>query len=1469
MDGTPMTATVRPASAEQAEVWMAVQREPETDRYNIPLDLEFAPDVNLTALREALRDLVAHHPALRCAFVTSGGQLQQVVADEVRVPFAHSKVDGPYDRASALAWATDVAARPFELASGPPVRADLLSAADGALLVLTVHHIVSDGWSQQLVMRDLLGAYAKHVDGSGLELVPRAGPPATLADGDARSIAYWHGLLQDSPTVLAPVPDRVREGSAPGLPGHAEYALAAATLADVARLAQSAATSPARVVLAAWLTLLHGWSGSSEGTSGMVFAGRTDEEQHDEVGLFARVLPVRSQVDFTESFRSLLHRVGGQVLDSLDYSDITSMQLRELRALHSDGGLIDPCVFVHAPAIEGTWSVAGSTTRAVAHETASAKYDFSLLVNEGTGGTSLRLDFDSFVYSPGTAKAFLAELAALIAAGAAAPDLTCGELLSGCDEVAPPLLPAEVAGPDELLPELVLRQADLAPHAPAVTHGDETISYGELLDRASMMAHWLRAQGVDREDVVALLLSPGIDAVVLWLATLLAGGAYLPLDPAYPDAQLQLVLSDARPALLLAQDDIAHRVALDGVPTVLLGEALVASATHSRVPPQVELTAEMAFNVLYTSGSTGRPKGVVLPHGGIVRLFHRSDFQTIDSSDVLPQLSPLNFDGATFEVWGSLVHGAHLVVVDKATALSPTELRAAVRQHGMTILVITTPLFNRIVEDAPDLLQGLRWLYLGGEIISIPHVLRGLRWCGPGVLQHSYGPTENSFTSTWLSIKEVPDKTRTLPIGRCVPGTTAHVVLHGTTLPAPTGVPGELLLGGLGVARGYLGNARETARRYIPNPFTAVPGARAYRTGDRVRWLPGGLLEFIGRDDNQVKIRSQRVELGEVESALASHPGVQAAFVTTTRSPAGEKEIAAYVVLTGFTQPADLRRHARAVLPTFAVPRWIVPLDSLPLTVNHKIDRRKLPDPRAVDVNTHTAADVAEALGLIVPAKDTPAPTVRASATSALAEAMSSTVTSVGLTTAVRDAWAAVIDSVDFGSDENFFDVGGHSLLLVKLQEALRARTGTAVPIRELLRQTTVRAQVALLGGPFVVETPSTATVGGVTETPPTPNAPSIFAPVPRPESADALDSRTARVVALSARTDEALVQVQNRLGDWLRDHPDADLANLAHTLHKGREHLAVRTALVVPDTTLLAVLLDQPDASARAVHQVSGLSGSGTASVALVVGPGRGVVAGSAAALYWDFPVVRAFLDEADTRLYGVLKQSLVRHLTVPSRPGSRVPGGLATVSALVLQLGVAEQLAAWGMVPDLVVALDDGGSCGTGVAAALVTAGGLDLKAAADYLLHRSASWDPLLAPSARPIWLGGRLVLAGERLALPAHTDPTPTPVRDDAAPGHALSAASAAVGARAWVVLDLGGDIANVGASLDDATVVAPLLSGAGPDYGLLSAAASLWCAGQDLDLTADGTGRRIRLPGYPFARDRALAAQRALDRSETT
>jgi aspartate racemase len=579
---------------------------------------------------------------------------------------------------------------------------------------------------------------------------------------------------------------------------------------------------------------------------------------------------------------------------------------------------------------------------------------------------------------------------------------------------------------DASVHQLFEAQADETPGAIAVVYGDERLTYHELDRRANRLAHHLRELGVGPEVRVGVALERSVELVVALLAVLKAGGAYLPLDPSYPARRLAFMLADGQCPVVVTEERLVERLDARDVCVVRLDadRRRIAAASPERVASGVD--ADGLAYVSYTSGSTGSPKGVAVPHRAVARLVRGASYARLAPDEVFLQLAPVSFDASTFEIWGALLSGARLAVAP-ASALSLAELGRTLREHHVTTLWLTAGLFCRMVDEQLDDLRGVRQLLAGGDVLSVPHVGRVLRELPECRLINGYGPTETTTFACCYPAGPLSGSRDSLPIGGPIANTRVYVLdLHLN--PAPVGVPGELYIGGDGLARGYLDRPALTAEHFVPDPFGAEPGSRLYRTGDRVRWLPEGVLEFLGRLDQQVKVRGYRIEPTEVEAALGEHPAVREAAVVAQEDPIGEKYLVAYVVPReeGGSLPAgELRRFLQGRLPGYMVPAAFVVLRALPLTANGKLDRAALPTPAP-------SAGAGLELDAAFVAPRTTAETVLAA------------------------IWAESLGVSRVGIHDDFFALGGHSLLATQVVSRIRDKLGAEVPLRLFFERPTV-----------------------------------------------------------------------------------------------------------------------------------------------------------------------------------------------------------------------------------------------------------------------------------------------------------------------------------------------------------------------------------------------------------------------------
>src|SRR5215217_128481 len=594
-------------------------------------------------------------------------------------------------------------------------------------------------------------------------------------------------------------------------------------------------------------------------------------------------------------------------------------------------------------------------------------------------------------------------------------------------------------GGNQCLQQLVEMQAARQPEAVAVSYGAKQISYTELNARANQLAHYMRRRGVGLEVRVGVLVERSVELIVALLGILKAGGAYVPLDGGCPTERLRFMLEDAGVTLLLISHDQPDVLAGAGATEVVyLDEGWEQFGSEGRENPGVVTSADNLAYVMYTSGSTGQPKGVGVTHRAINRLVRNTNYVQLEDGDRVAQVSNASFDAATFEIWGALLHGAQLVGIEKETILSPAEFKQEIVDRHISVMFLTTALFNQIAQSLPETFTPLRYLLFGGEASDPRSVRRVLELGKPQHLLNAYGPTESTTFATWYEVSHVETRARTVPIGRALSNTEVWILDQRMQV-TPVGVVGELYIGGDGLARDYLRRPELTAEKFVPHPYSTEPGARLYRTGDLVRYVSDGNIEFLERMDQQVKVRGFRIEPGEIEAALQDHPAVRQSLVIAHEETPGERQLVAYVVTDPHFQPPhetpengtfvhqlvpQLRNWLRARLPDYMTPANFVVLDELPLNANGKIDRRALPVP---DTARHVVEETF--ISPRTPEEEK-----------------------------IAEIWAEVLDVRPISAEANFFDLGGHSLLATRVVSRIRETCGVELPLRLLFDSPTVAA---------------------------------------------------------------------------------------------------------------------------------------------------------------------------------------------------------------------------------------------------------------------------------------------------------------------------------------------------------------------------------------------------------------------------
>ena len=1025
-------------SSAQERLWFLEELAGGAAIFNVPAVLELRGVLNRSALAKATESIVRRHPALRTRIDLVDGYPEPRVSSPETVPDLRwlSLVDGNGGDGNARQRQEAIAKevmRPFDLNAGPLFRLLVVMQGDCRhTLIVTMHHIVTDGWSMNVLLHELGQVYSDIVQNKPGSLPPLpidytdfgAWQREWLASGvGERQLKYWvERLAPPLPSLNLPT-DRQRPASPSHRGASIRSILSPALVEGLAALGRRHQATLSMVLLAAFKGVLARWSGDDDIFVGSVVSGRNRSELRHVVGFFTNTLALRTDLSGDPSFSELLLRVKDSVAGAYAHQDVPFDQVVAAAGPARDAAVnpLFQVMYTFQDYATAPPSYHQMEVERLPVDNGTSQFDLTLFAERAGREIRLRLEYSVDLFDENTVERLLARFTGLLESAAAAPDSRLSELaILPASEIRQLLVDwNDTAAPVEqkCVQALFAEQVARRPDATAIQLGDQRLSYAELDRRSTQLARYLRGLGVDEEDLVAIHCERSFEMVIGLLGILKAGGAYLPLDTGYPVERLAFMLEDAGAKVVVTQSRLLERLPKATENVVCLDSDWHVIAANSSEPLGRVSSPENLAYVIYTSGSTGAPKGVMVEHRNIANLV--ACFEDIGPNDVLLLLAPLAFDASTFEIWVPLSRGAKLAIFPQGT-LDPHEIGNAVAEGEVTALFLTSALFNLVVDTELEKLKGLRLFMTGGDVVSPHYMTRAVSTLRDTKLINGYGPTETTTVATLHHCRS-PEPV-TVPIGRPIYNTRLFV-LDRHLGPVPIGAVGELYISGAGVSRGYWRRPELTAKKFLHCP--SLSEGRLYRTGDLVRYRANGDLEFIGRSDQQVKIRGFRVELGEIEHALRDCAGVDEAVLVIRETASRGKRLVAYAI--GEAKEVELREELKRRLPNFMVPARILSVDHFPTTDNGKIDRDALPDGAAFRERQPASAP------------ETP------------------------VEKAVASVWARLLGQVEIGRHDDFFDSGGNSLLAVQAAAALQSQFGFTVPVAAFFEAPTLKAFSALL----------------------------------------------------------------------------------------------------------------------------------------------------------------------------------------------------------------------------------------------------------------------------------------------------------------------------------------------------------------------------------------------------------------------
>ncbi len=1050
-----------PLSFAQTRLWFLAEFESNSSFYNIPLALRLEGNLNSEILIQSLEEICDRHEALRTNFITVDGIPTQVIqARNWTVTVVNLQyLSGSEKVIASQELAQNQAIQPFDLAGEPLIRITLVVLSETEhLLLVCMHHIVSDGWSMGVFIQELTALYNAYIQGLSSPL-----NPLSIQYGDftlwqrqwlqgevlENQLNYWKKQLADAPTFLPLPTDKPRPAVQTFTGVHQEFQLSLELTQKLTELSQQQGGTMFMTLLAVYGVLLYRYTGQSDILIGTPIANRNRREIESLIGFFVNTLVMRTDCSENPSFQELLMRVREMSLGAYAHQDLPFEMLVE--ALQTERNLSHTPLFQVMFVLQNTAlseiELTGLTIDSFPLEVEIAKFDLTLSMQNTETGLMGVWEYNTDLFNSETIERMNGHFLTLLEGIITNPSEGISQLPLLTKVEQQQLLinwnNTEVDYPaNKCIHQLFEEQVERTPNAVAVTYENESLTYRELNNRANQLAHYLRKLGVKADTLVGISLERSLEMMVGLLGILKAGGAYVPLDPDYPQERLSFMLEDSQVKVLVTQAKLVKSIPEHQAQLICLDTEWEKIAQNITSNPESVAKPENLIYIIYTSGSTGKPKGVLVNHSNVVRLFAATDaWYNFNSQDVWSLFHSYAFDFSVWEMWGALLYGGRLVVVPYLVARSPEAFYQLLCQEKVTILNQTPTAFRQLIqaEESQENLGNLslRLVIFGGEALEINSLQPWFQRHGDQCPQlvNMYGITETTVHVTYrpLSMNDL-DSTASV-IGRPIPDLQVYLLDQHLQL-VPVGVPGEMYVGGAGVTKGYLNRPELTKERFISSPFEkdeVIPPtplnkggnepSKLYKTGDLGRYLPDGNIEYLGRIDNQVKIRGFRIELGEIEALLASHPQIWETVVIVRDDATGDKRLVAYIVPQSEKTITinEIRQFLKAQLPGYMIPNAFVILDALPLTANGKIDSRALPPPESSSEPSDKYV-----------APRTPIEDI------------------------LVTVWSEVLKVEKVGINDNFFELGGHSLLATKLVAQIRDRLKVELPLRQLFNSATL-----------------------------------------------------------------------------------------------------------------------------------------------------------------------------------------------------------------------------------------------------------------------------------------------------------------------------------------------------------------------------------------------------------------------------